>query len=83
MLIFLCSMKLIFSCSRPEIKDCVNNGVTLIVDRYVYSGVAFSATKEVHFSIFIPLFVIIIYIIHYKLTLAVIKADLEMSGVYN
>ncbi|XP_021923658.1 thymidylate kinase isoform X2 [Zootermopsis nevadensis] len=44
------AIHLLFSANRwekePEIKDCVNNGVTLIVDRYVYSGVAFSATKE-------------------------------------
>lgn len=60
--------------------DCINNGVTLIVDRYVYSGVAFSAAKEVIFLYF-PLYDIVIYIIHYKLTLAMIKADLDMSRV--
>jgi len=27
-------------------KACINKGITLIVDRYVYSGIAFSAAKE-------------------------------------
>jgi len=32
---------------RPKMKAYINKGITLIVDRYVYSGVAFSAAKEV------------------------------------
>lgn len=32
---------------RPRIKDKLSNGITLIVDRYSYSGVAFSTAKGV------------------------------------
>jgi thymidylate kinase len=61
-------------------KGYIDNGVTLIVDRYVYSGVAFSAAKNVSFFCF-PLYDILINMICYKLTFAMIEADLEISGM--
>jgi hypothetical protein len=32
---------------RPWIKEKLNQGVTLVVDRYAFSGVAFTSAKEV------------------------------------
>ncbi|XP_069682350.1 thymidylate kinase isoform X4 [Periplaneta americana] len=44
------AIHLLFSANRwemePKMKAHINSGVTLIVDRYAYSGVAFSAAKE-------------------------------------
>jgi hypothetical protein len=40
----------------------INKGVTLVVDRYAYSGIAFSAAKKVsalHFLLYNPLICII------------------------
>jgi dTMP kinase len=41
---------LLFSANRwemaEEMKRAINSGITIIVDRYAYSGVAFSAAKE-------------------------------------
>lgn len=34
-------------CFRPLIKEKLNQGVTLVVDRYAFSGVAFTGAKEV------------------------------------
>jgi thymidylate kinase len=68
-----------FSFSRPVMNGYINSGVTLIVDRYVYSGVAFSAAKQVSFYIFHYVCHIVIYVIHYKLRFAVLRADLEIS----
>lgn len=34
-------------CVRPKVKKLLLDGVTLIVDRYAYSGVVFSAAKKV------------------------------------
>lgn len=33
--------------SRPLIKEKLKQGVTLVVDRYAFSGVAFTSAKEV------------------------------------
>lgn len=32
---------------RPKVREKLDSGISLIVDRYSYSGVAFSAAKEV------------------------------------
>ena len=32
---------------RPQMKELLQAGTTLVVDRYSYSGVAFSAAKQV------------------------------------
>ncbi|XP_004482819.1 thymidylate kinase isoform X5 [Dasypus novemcinctus] len=44
------AVHLLFSANRweqvPFIKEKLNQGVTLIVDRYVFSGVAFTSAKE-------------------------------------
>lgn len=34
-------------CFRPLIKEKLSQGVTLVVDRYAFSGVAFTSAKEV------------------------------------
>ncbi|PSN47027.1 Stomatin-like protein 2 [Blattella germanica] len=45
------TVHLLFSANRwelePRMRELLNKGVTLIVDRYAFSGVAFSATKKV------------------------------------
>ena len=40
-------MKLFYLPCRPEMKRKLADGITLVVDRYAYSGVAFTAAKEV------------------------------------
>nr|XP_033813547.1 thymidylate kinase [Geotrypetes seraphini] len=44
------TVHLLFSANRwehvPLIKEKLNNGVTLVVDRYAFSGVAFTSAKE-------------------------------------
>lgn len=44
------SIHLLFSANRWEnvekIQRCLNNGITLIVDRYSYSGIVFSSAKD-------------------------------------
>ncbi|XP_030072491.1 thymidylate kinase [Microcaecilia unicolor] len=44
------TVHLLFSANRwehvPLIKDKLNNGITLVVDRYAFSGVAFTSAKE-------------------------------------
>ncbi|KAL8826120.1 MAG: hypothetical protein Q9170_007527 [Blastenia crenularia] len=44
------AIHLLFSANRweavPQIKDDIANGITLIVDRYYYSGIVYSAAKE-------------------------------------
>lgn len=34
-------------CSRPRIEKLVSQGTTVVIDRYAFSGVAFSAIKPV------------------------------------
>lgn len=45
------AVHLLFSANRWEqqqsMLDDLNNGITLVVDRYAFSGVAFTAAKEV------------------------------------
>ena len=45
------AIHLLFSANRweqsAEILDSLNNGITLVVDRYAYSGAAFSGAKKV------------------------------------
>lgn len=36
----------VFPCS-PEMKKCLTSGTTLVVDRYAFSGVAYTAAKQV------------------------------------
>ena len=38
---------IIFYYFRPKMKELLQNGTTLVVDRYAYSGVAYSAAKQV------------------------------------
>ena len=38
---------LFYKCFRPMMRKLLNQGTTLIVDRYAYSGVAFTAAKQV------------------------------------
>ncbi|XP_031554764.1 thymidylate kinase-like isoform X2 [Actinia tenebrosa] len=44
------AIHLLFSANRweavPTIKNLLNNGTTIVTDRYAYSGVAFTAAKE-------------------------------------
>ena len=35
---------------RPEMKQLLHSGTTLIIDRYAFSGVAYTAAKEVCFN---------------------------------
>ena len=37
---------------RPKMKSLLQNGTTLIVDRYSFSGVAFSGAKQVKIKLF-------------------------------
>jgi thymidylate kinase len=45
------NLKNVQHCFRNKIEKLLLQGTTLIVDRYAYSGVAFSAAKPVSFRI--------------------------------
>lgn len=59
------TIHLLFSANRwekhREILDDLNNGITLVVDRYAYSGAAFSGAKKV-FRLIIYLFSFFLYL---------------------
>lgn len=46
------AIHLLFSANRweatPQIKEDIANGITIIIDRYYYSGIVYSAAKERH-----------------------------------
>lgn len=48
--------KKFFNFYRPLIREKLQSGVSLVVDRYSYSGVAFSAAKEVNLSVLVKVY---------------------------
>uniref|UniRef100_A0A146M3Y3 dTMP kinase n=1 Tax=Lygus hesperus TaxID=30085 RepID=A0A146M3Y3_LYGHE len=61
---------LLFAANRweraEELKSLVNKGVTVVVDRYSYSGVAYSAAKKVPCAISTWQIIFVLHVTEYK-----------------